>query len=60
MLAGAILVEAGLLLVARMAPAMWGLVWAGTVVITVGFGFAVWNAGKDRTGDRRQEERRRG
>ena len=60
MLAGALVVEAGLLLVGRMAPAMWGLVWAGTVVVAIGFGVAARQAGRDRAGDRRQDDRRRG
>jgi hypothetical protein len=54
------MVEAGLLLVARMAPAMWGLVGAGTAVVLVAFGVAAFYAARDRGGERRQDERRRG
>jgi hypothetical protein len=59
-IAGAAVVEAALLLVVKLSPAMEGLLSAATAIVVVSFGIAAWHAAKEREGDRRSEERRRG
>ena len=56
----AMVVELGLVVLVKFAPALGGLFGAGTAIVAVSFGVAMWHASREREGDRRTSERRRG
>ena len=59
LLAIGLALEIGLLLLARMAPAMAALSRSGMIVVAAAFGLAALNAARDRNGrDRRNGDRR--